>query len=316
MNNDFEILAASYLSGDLEPDKKEHFEETLRNDIELRKEFEVLAQFWKQMEHKQFDTDLAWDNLSQRIENEKPAKRRKLSRNMLIGIAASSVLVFGLLALLLAEFLPGNNQIKYYAEQRMEITLPDNSNVILFKGSKLTLDEHYNGQSRTVNLKGKGWFEVKPNKETPFIIEAARCEIQVIGTKFSVDSRPEAPDRVVVKHGEVQVKHKFSDKVINVFPSENVSVSDDAINQNVPLPDNYLSWVDRKFYFSNAPLDSVCKELNLAFIKQIKLNVEKPSMMMLSATFKDQTIEEIAEIIAQIHNLKLDKSGDFIVLSK
>jgi ferric-dicitrate binding protein FerR (iron transport regulator) len=316
MNDKFEILAASYLSGELNSEEKERFEEKLKNDTKLQKEFEVLSKYWNQMKYKQFDTDSAWDSLSQRIENEKPVKRKKLSKNALIGIAASSILVFGLLALLLAEFLPGNNQLKYFADQRMEITLPDNSKVILLKESKLTLDEHFNGKTRTVNLKGNGWFEVQPNKEVPFIIEAARCEVHVVGTKFSIDSRPEVPDKIVVKSGEVQVKHKFSDQVVDVHASENVWLSNDEINQNVQMPANYLSWVTYEFYYTNTPLDQVCAEVNQAYVRQIKLEVEHASNLKLSATFKGQTIEEIAKIIAQTHNLKLDEKENIIVLSK
>ncbi|PLX25279.1 MAG: hypothetical protein C0599_00920 [Salinivirgaceae bacterium] len=316
INKEFEIKAAAYLSGELDQQEKAHFEEQLRNDPQLNQEIELLAQFWNKMEQKNFDTDAAWENLSRRIDTEKPIKKRRIGKEMLIGIAAASIIIFGLLTIIIAEFLPGNDQIKYIAEQRMEVQLPDNSKVILQKGTKLTLDEHFNSNTRTVNLKGKAWFEVTPNKEIPFIIQAARCEVKVVGTKFSVDSRPNMADKVVVKSGEVMVTHKFSDKTVTLVANDNVAVSNETFTENIPLPDNYLSWVFRKFYFSNNTLNDVCLDLNQAFIKHIKLDGNDIGKLKLSATFSNQTIDEIAQIIAETHNLKISSNNKVIVLSK
>jgi transmembrane sensor len=316
INQKLDIKAAAYLSGELNKQEKAHFEELLRNDAKLNQEIQLLSQLWNKMEQKNFDTDAAWDNLSARIDSEKPIKKRKNGTRMLIGIAAASIIVFGLLTIIVADFLPGNDQLKYIAEHRMEIQLPDNSKVILQKGTKLTLDEHFNTNSRTVNLKGKAWFEVKPNNEIPFIIQAARCEVKVVGTEFSVDSRPNMADKVVVKSGEVMVTHKFIEQSVNLKANDNVAITNETLTENIPLPDNYLSWVFRKFYFSNNTLNEVCADLNGGYDKQIKLKNREIGKMKLSATFQNQTIDEIAQIIAETHNLKISSDKQFIILSK
>lgn len=316
MNKEFEILAAAYLSGELNTIEKSKFEERLKKNDELNEELKTLSQFWNKMDQKKFDTDKAWNNLSKRIDAEIPVKRKKMNMRVLISIAAASILLFGIIAVLLAQFLPGNDQIKYFAEKRMEITLPDASKVILQNGSKLTLDEHFNSKTRTVNLKGEAWFEVEPNKEVPFIIEAARCQVKVVGTKFSVKSKPNEPDKIVVKSGEVSVSHKFSDEHINLRANDNAAITKIEIDANITLPKNYLSWVNHEFYFSNTTLKNVCKDLNHAFNKQILVKGSGATNLKLSATFKDQTIDEIAQIIAQTLNLNISSDGELITLSR
>jgi transmembrane sensor len=316
MKNEFEILAAAYLSGELNSQDQTKFEESIENDDELKKELEILSQFWNKMNQKEFNTDSAWNKLSERIDTETTVKRKKLNKKVLISIAAAAILIFGVLAVLLAEFLPGNNQIKYIAEQRMEITLPDASKVILQKGSKLTLDERFGAQNRNTNLKGEAWFEVQPNKDKPFIIEAARCEIKVVGTKFGVNSKPNEADKIVVKSGEVLVSHKYSNKQVSLIKNENVAVTNKAFSANIDLPTNYLSWVDHIFYYSNTTLKTVCKDLNLAYNKKIILEGKDTPDLKLSATFKNQSIDEIAQIIAQTHNLKVSNKNDIIKISK
>ncbi len=319
MNTDHDILAAKYLSGELADGEAKAFEEKMASDPELRTELDTLAMYWNKMEPQEkqnFNTDAAWNKLEERMENESPKKLRKLNKWQLMSIAASVILIFGFTALLLADFLPGNNQLRYFAEQRMEIQLPDNSKVVLKKGSLLTLAEHFNKKNRAVNLKGEAWFEITPNKEKPFIIEAARSQIAVLGTTFSVESKPGEPDFVAVKTGKVSVIHKYSDQSIILTANQYAQIDDEKLEQVNEMEINYLGWALQKFYFSNESLATVSNELESAFNKRIVFSDPAIGNLGISATFKGQTFKEIVEIIAETHNLTYQLKGNRAILKR
>ena len=94
-----------------------------------------------------------------------------------------------------------------------EYTLPDGSVVALNSNSKLVFPKQFNGDTREVTIEGEAFFDVKPNPEKPFIINAGKAQIKVVGTSFNVSAYPETETlEVVVKTGKVQVISKNIDE--------------------------------------------------------------------------------------------------------
>lgn len=319
MTGSFHIKAAQYLSGELNTSEQEQFAEHLKHDPSLKKEINTIAQYWKKMEDNnssRFNSDQAWSKLENRLEENDAVKQRKMIKRPVMGIAAAIILAFGLLALMIAYFLPGHDQIRYVADSRMEITLPDNSTVILKEGSQLTLAEHFDKKTRTTNLKGQAWFDIAPNANKPFIIEAARSKIQVLGTAFSVDSRPNRADLIVVKEGKVQVTHKYSNSNILLTANESVEASDNQLTTIENPNPNYLSWALKDFYLSNTRLDQVAAMLEEAFNKKVTFSDSSIGQLRISATFENQNLEEIIDIICETHDLKYSSNTNEVIVNR
>jgi len=319
MNDAFYIQAARFLSGELNSSEHEEFAAQINQNPELNKEFQTIAQYWNKMDDQnstRFDSEQAWSKLEHRIANQQDEKRKKFIKAPKMAIAAAIILGFGLLALLVAYFLPGHNQIRYVAEQRMEITLPDNSTVILKKGSELTLDERFNKKTRNTNLKGQAWFDVAANDDKTFIIEAARTNIEVVGTAFSVDSRPNRPDLVIVKSGTVKVNHKYTKESMVLQADEYAEADNKRLYAITKVNPNYLSWALQDFYFSNATLNFVATKLEEAFGKNVVFADSSIGKMQISATFKNQSLKEIVDIISETHNLQYTFADENVVLKQ
>lgn len=317
MNETLYIKAAQYLSGELESNEAQNFAESLERNQQLKEDLQIIAQYWNKMNTnppKNFDTTAAWKKLEERISVDETVKKRKSVKRPLIAIAGIAIVIFGLVAVWIAEFLPGNNQTRYVASQRKTVTLPDNSKIILKKGSTLTLTEYFNDQNRTVNLKGQAWFDVQSNPEKPFIIEAARSRISVLGTSFSVESKPEGPDIVAVKSGIVKIKHKFSPQTLTLQKNQYASAGDEMLTEIPGIKPNYLSWALREFYFSHTSLNEVCKQLSEAYNKKMTFRDSTIGQYRISATFKNQNCQEILNIITATHDLAFEMSNDSVLI--
>ena len=74
--------------------------------------------------------------------------------------------------------------------QRVSITLSDGTIVALNPSSKLKVPNVFEGDERTVELLGEGFFKVAHNEKAPFTVKTENYNVQVLGTEFNVFAYP------------------------------------------------------------------------------------------------------------------------------
>ena len=80
------------------------------------------------------------------------------------------------------------NTIKVPAGQRVELTLADGTHVWLNARSELSYPTVFDAKKREVTLKGEAFFNVAKNPDKKFVVNAGRCELEVLGTQFNVEA--------------------------------------------------------------------------------------------------------------------------------
>ena len=81
-----------------------------------------------------------------------------------------------------------------YGESK-KITLSDGSIVAVNAGSTLIYPKDFTGDTRTVFLTGEANFSVAKNPNKPFIVRTKYIDIKALGTRFCVQSYPNAQYR-------------------------------------------------------------------------------------------------------------------------
>lgn len=74
------------------------------------------------------------------------------------------------------------------AGQRINITLTDGTNVWLNARTTIQYPITFNTDQRLVKLDGEAYFDVAKDKSKPFIVQTDKYNVEVLGTKFDVDS--------------------------------------------------------------------------------------------------------------------------------
>ena len=96
------------------------------------------------------------------------------------------------------------------AGQRTLVTLADGTTVWVNGKSTLTFPSHFSSRTRTVELDGEAYFDVRKNPEKQFIVSTAhQSAIKVLGTKFNVKAYKEA-DEVITTLVEGKVNFEFN----------------------------------------------------------------------------------------------------------
>lgn len=80
------------------------------------------------------------------------------------------------------------NTITVPAGQRVNLTLPDGTDVWLNARSKMQYPAVFSDSKREIKLDGEGYFEVSHHAEKPFVVKTKKFDVEVLGTKFNVEA--------------------------------------------------------------------------------------------------------------------------------
>jgi len=290
-------LIVRYFTGEATPDETKAISGLLDSDPEFRDAFEEYRQVWLlTAKHSvtSLDTDKDWALLADRIKP--PVRKLYTLRN----IAASLIVLIALSASLL--FINSGKQKEIIAEVTgQQLTLPDGSTIILREGAKLAYPASFRN-GRKVTLEGEAFFTVAHDAAHPFIVTGGDVNIKVLGTEFNV--RTNAGNNsvsVVLEKGRVSVYLKGEEnKNVLLTPGEQalVDINTGKIETSVNTDPNYKAWITRELVFNNSSLSTVAETLQRVYGKEIRLAGSDMTDCLLTATFKDQPLSEVLEVIS------------------
>lgn len=285
-----------------------------------RKHYEQLQLIWdnsKQLAAKStVDTDACWTKFKNRIAaDEQPATKTiplTPRSNNWMRAAASLVVLVGLGWL--TYFMMMGSTTTYMADGVvMTKTLPDGTVVTLNKGSEIAFNSRFNGDTRSVTLKGEAFFDVTPDKSKPFVITADNAEIRVVGTSFNVKSSS-AKTEVIVETGIVEVSKKKN--MVTLKPKEKAIVLQSSAAPVVEAVDDvlYNYYRTKELVCNNTPLWRLVAVLNDAYNTNITIGDKRLNDLAITTTFKNESLDGVLNTISATLNVKVEKNGNNIVL--
>ena len=305
---DINDILAKHFSGEISEDEKA----TLSQWIEENPtEFELLKKSWEapELEMPSFDSKNAWSKVDAQLET--PVKKLN-PRFYWIGAAAS-------IALIITTFLLLNNNptevlIANNTNEVMEHVMPDGSQIWLSSGSEIAYLDNFEDE-RNLELKGTAYFEVDRDEAHPFVVEHTYGEVEVLGTGFTVEVNSDYT-AVTVDHGRVAVRDKKDGEVV-LNDGESTSSNNNGVLGPISAEKNVNSWKTGKFVFEDEYIQNVLEDLNSYYDKEITLasGTYYDSIPRLTATFENQKLEDVIEIIVVTCRLKADYQEEMVVLS-
>lgn len=319
--NNIDELLVKYLLG--EADAQEHlalnkWRETLPENEKYYQHFELI---WKESKAVQMpgtiDENAAWTRLKERIDQSAQPqlgepKRVNLNWKNLMRIAALLVLMIGGGYFIYDQ--QSHKMLVVESELAVRIeTLPDGSVVTLNKNARISYPKKFSGNTRSVVLNGEAFFNITPNKEKPFIIEANGVNVKVVGTSFNVKSGTTKTE-VIVETGIVEVSK--NNNVVRLSPKEKaivIAANDKPTkgNSNDMLYNYYRS---NEFECINIPLWRVVEVLNEAYAAQIVIANPDIKDLRFRTNLINQNLDDNLAIIAETLDISVEKRGNEILL--
>ena len=332
-------LITRYFYGEASPGEIRELEQWVKDDPANANLFSEYQSTWKTLENAKIETstDLIreWTSLRSKLKaiaDETPATAQDIQsvtvnmvsqKSKFISFYLRIAAIFLLVAIptyLLLRYFSAPAEKQYAAVTEMfEQTLPDGTIVTLNKGATLSFPSRFEGSFRKVTLTGEAWFEVAHDKSKPFIISAGNARIRVLGTSFFVNTKTSGNTKeVILSTGIVRVYYENNpEKMALLFPGEKAEMSSDGdeiiktTNENV----NYLSWKTKKMVFSNTPLVEVVALLTEVYNKRITLTGEQMNDCRITATFDNQPLRSVLNVLKATLDFHVRSSGAGIELS-
>lgn len=282
---------------------------------------------------KTFDSGKAWKKIHPHIRPENPLSARyKNLRNQATKTfyKYAAIIIIALMLGSAGYFIGFNNQLwGAYSEISSpenevlnEYVLPDGSVVALNSNSKLHFPKKFKNNSREVTITGEAFFDVKPDPDNPFIINAGNAQVKVLGTAFNVCAYPETETvEVVVESGSVQVlsvnnekPDEISQLLLNTGEKGTLFNTVNRLEKTLNTDPNYLAWKTNNLIFNETPLWEVAEHLEKIYHIDIEMEEDTLENLALTAEFENESLHFILDVVKLTFDLELsERNGQYIL---
>ena len=281
---------------------------------------------YKDTVQEQFAVDKAWEQLSQRLDNEgllpktgvdKTLRNRHSAYRKLYIAATLAACLF------LGWYFMHNT---YNSDIIMRITynevpattlvtvLEDGSVAYLSEQTSLKYPEHFAGDKREVFLHGEAFFEIKKQSDRPFFIDTELAGIEITGTSFKIKSDTNGSFLLSVREGEVRVHRKKPNQTLSVKAGETLLFDTEQL-QLIKHETGFNEYFKR-ILFKDERLANIVTVINL-HSDSIQLKVAPDLEHRITFTYLEHSdIAEIAEAICLALNLQHTRQGNIVYISK
>ncbi len=204
-------------------------------------------------------------------------------------------------------------------DQRSEIVLPDGSRVWLNASTQITFDQPLWSKDYRLNLSGEAYFEVKHNKNRPFIVSADGVDVKVLGTKFNVRTRKEEQEVITtLLDGWVEVYSSKKGESKTLKPGQSAVVK--TIDGSTHLfkynnPEDILLWRDGELIFEDRSLLGITETLEQLYNYHFLFENEKLKEEIFTCEFStDNSIDFILNILTLTEKFQYQIDGNIITL--
>lgn len=165
------------------------------------------------------------------------------------------------------ELLAAMNTITVPAGQRVNLTLSDGTTVWLNARSEMVYPAVFSGAKREVKLDGEGYFEVKHDKESPFVVHTRKCDIEVLGTKFNVEAYSDSEEfSTSLMEGSVKVTdNSVVSASVLLKPDQEVHLKDGRLLVSSIDDYDHFRWRDGLVCFDNIAFHELMKRFEKCY---------------------------------------------------
>jgi transmembrane sensor len=192
------------------------------------------------------------------------------------------------------------------------VVLADGSQVTLNSGSALSVN--FKDGIRQTHLKqGEVFFEIQPDPQHPFIVDAQYSSTQVLGTRFVV-KEDNSSDSITVISGVVEVyREKLTPAILKVNDSIIVDNDHNSEIREVSTT-NAVAWIKGKAVFDNAALSDVIAEIGRYRRGNLLIKNKTLKNLKVSGRFDISDTDKALAALQQTLPIKIYRFSPWLVL--
>lgn len=206
---------------------------------------------------------------------------------------------------------------------KMTILLPDGTKV--WMNAQTQLDYYEVDSLREVRLVGEAYFEVAKKylpltgevpKLKPFVVQAGKIHVSVLGTHFYVKSTKNLEDfKTTLYEGKVRVRQ--GERQIILLPGEETYIKVGQIERRTTDPDLRNALKDGYFVFNAEPLAVVMDELAAWYnVEVVYLDNRVKSEKFEAMLSRNSSLKDIINVLESTGKIRFKFKGTTIYVEK
>ena len=303
----YESLIHKKLSGELSPEEEHALIEWLEESPDHRAHLEEAERIWELAgvdEGVTLDINLEHEmtRFNERIqaESQAPAPVAKGLR-LVWRYAAAAVVLIGAIMFWMQS---GTNEdvlivVETADNETREVTLPDNSTVLLNENSRISYTSDFS--ERFIQMNGEAFFDVQRDADRSFRIQSGHGMVEVLGTSFVVRYRADEPAILVtVSTGSVAFSVPETNEQLVLEPGYQGRLVKTTRALSVAPNDNpdYQVWRNQSLNFNSTSLSNVIEELRVHFGIVIQEPGEELGACTFTADFESPKLNDVLQSLA------------------
>lgn len=209
------------------------------------------------------------------------------------------------------------NKIEIPNCTKFQLYLPDGTKVWLNAGTTLKYPVSFkNLKERKVELAGEAYFEVAHNKAVPFKVYVDDNVVEVLGTKFNINSYSNEPSvNTTLLQGSVKITVNANTPSVIIKPGEQASITDRKINISDIDTEEIIAWKNGDFIFKNQDFKTVMRSIGRWYDLDIVYENESPILVKPGGWIsRKNTVNEVLEMIEATGKVKFKMQGRRIII--
>ncbi|ULQ53259.1 FecR family protein [Flavihumibacter fluvii] len=216
--------------------------------------------------------------------------------------------------------------------ERKNFQLPDGSIVILNAGSHVQINGTYGISSRDIFLEGEAFFDVKHNKELPFIVHTTAMDIKALGTAFNVKAYTgEGKTETSLLRGRVEITlNQENGRKLILQPNQKIhweketaeihqastgnskKLKDTTDHWVTPLEKTEMGdlkevgWIDNKLIFNDDALQDIAVLLERWYGIKVEFGDDAIKHYRFTGTFEKESLEMVLDVLKESRKFHYD----------
>jgi transmembrane sensor len=326
-----ERLIVRYFSGEALPEEAIELEEWVDESPEHRKYFEeyrfISNNTGQKKKYTKVDTLEAWQKISGQMKSPAISLKKKarnqgsMYNRIWLAMAASFTLIIGLSLFMIFNRRPDNMKLLTSSEliskdsiifRKVSPTVKaalNRKTIVIYSSDKT-------GKKNELNITGEAFLDIRHSKDTSVIVRADETIIHDIGTSFNVMAYPSDNEiRVFVESGKVKFyTAELKGIIVDQGETGIYNKTEKKFVLKTDSDPNITSYKTSTFIFRNDSLSKVVSILNSVYYRKIILAEKDLADQKITVTFKNESVDTIAEIIAETLSLKVKSDSTTIIL--
>ncbi|MEX0298888.1 MAG: FecR domain-containing protein [Kordiimonas sp.] len=205
------------------------------------------------------------------------------------------------------------------------IHLKDGSTITLGASSRVLVADFGEDSREVILEQGEALFDVEHDKEKPFLVTSGDTVVQVLGTKFAVNSAINYVS-VSLLEGKVNVRQVTENSVIpfleeaaevTLEPEQSVSVLRGILGEpKAKSIEQMDSWVDGTRSYFDVPLSLVVADINRYVQQPIHIANARTANLSVTLVFGLDQIDSVVQSLPQILPVSIVKRGTNTIIKQ